>query len=668
MAIFNPALAQPSVLDYLPGEQAGVWVSAGDGGWNSSRTILLRGTNSLHSASGPLWIVDGVETREYLSFLPSGKPSGIEVLKNISATALYGSKGANGVIIVTTEKTSEKDMGVTASSHAGVSIPVLTASGLEPAFLHNHTAALSGYSGHTYYSIGASYRRYNAVAGGGQQIGSGDFLLDSKAGSALRFGMHLLASVGELDDSPGSARVGEPSMMSILRTPDRFPGLDPLVWRNDHDDLTAFKRAMVSAHLNVQMLPSLEWMNNISGDLLSNNRRVWFGLDTPLGEENNGFASHTVSRLFHGNARSQFSFSHYYGSHRLELIAGAEFWADMQRFNRMEGTDFFSHELRADGLNLARSSPLIHIEGWTLNSSGLFAVMDYKWREKAGLNAGIRSDGGKFFPWAGAFADIRQLLPARRLSALSSMRMDAGWGIAGFEWIRSKEGNVSLASGLFKERLHISVTLYNKRTEDKLNRIQNKGVEFCIDAGIVSGENLNWKVEVIGAFNKNRLLEVDGGDCLGADIGHGLRPNANQVGQSAFAFLGRYNSIPEWTAGLGSELCWRRWSLEMRLDAAANYYVLDLNRLTGKQHLPWTVTEEYLDKGDYLRLKRLSISYKCTEHIKFNVLAWNLFTLSYRGGWNPAADSFAGLGLAPGIDYGTSPRYCSILGGIEYAF
>ena len=499
-------------------------------------------------------------------------------------------------------------------------------------------------------------------------MGGGSFLLDSKPGSSLRFGMRLFGSVGEFENSPGNSYAGESSLMTILRTPYSFRGLDPVSWRNDHDDDSAFRRVLASTYLDLQLLPALEWHNTVSGDFLSNVRKIWYGLETPLGDEMNGYASHSGSRFFHAAARSQLHYSHYFNAHHLDFTAGAELLTDMRRINWMEGTDFFSHGLRADGLNLAKSSPVIHTDESNRSYFGLFAGLDYSWNGKAGFQTGIRHDRGQFYPWVSGFADIKQLIWTQQSPTLSSLRLEGGWGVAAIELVNSREMNISMLLGMFKDRLNLSATLYEKQTDDELSVIQNKGVEAHLEALVIRKGNFRWKVDLLGAFNQNRLLTVDSGDGYGAEIGHGLKPNVNKEGQSAFSFMGSFNSIPEWTAGLGSELSWNRWILEAHLDAAAGYYILDLNRLTGMQNLPWTVSEDYLDKGDYLRLKRLSLSYKCNEHFTFSVNAWNLFTLSYRDGWSPAADSFAGLVGAPGIDYGTCPRYCSLLAGVEYAF
>lgn len=100
---------QPStnISNTLQGSLAGVSVVSGSGDPSKEMTIRIRGVNSISSDNQPLIVVDGFMGGSLKSLNPSDIES-IEVLKDASATAIYGSQGANGVILVTT-KTPQKD-------------------------------------------------------------------------------------------------------------------------------------------------------------------------------------------------------------------------------------------------------------------------------------------------------------------------------------------------------------------------------------------------------------------------------------------------------------------------------------------------------------------------------------------------------------------------------
>lgn len=90
-----------SAEEALTGKVAGLQVSAASGAPGSVPVIRLRGVGTLNNSS-PIFVVDGVILDD-ISFLNSADIASVEVLKDASATAIYGSRGANGVIIVTTK-------------------------------------------------------------------------------------------------------------------------------------------------------------------------------------------------------------------------------------------------------------------------------------------------------------------------------------------------------------------------------------------------------------------------------------------------------------------------------------------------------------------------------------------------------------------------------------
>jgi len=95
-------LPQGGVTNILQGKVAGVNITStsGDGG----KTIRIRGVTSINKSNEPLWVVDGVIGGTVGNFYDI---ENIEVLKDASATAIYGTQGANGVILVTTKRPQE---------------------------------------------------------------------------------------------------------------------------------------------------------------------------------------------------------------------------------------------------------------------------------------------------------------------------------------------------------------------------------------------------------------------------------------------------------------------------------------------------------------------------------------------------------------------------------
>ncbi|HEX3935474.1 MAG TPA: carboxypeptidase-like regulatory domain-containing protein, partial [Puia sp.] len=93
-------------MDQVQGKVPGLVVTTPDGDPNSSPLIRLRGQTSLLGTQTPLLVVDGVvlDNYELLSSIPPGDIVTFDFLKDASAAAIYGSRGANGVIIITTRQ------------------------------------------------------------------------------------------------------------------------------------------------------------------------------------------------------------------------------------------------------------------------------------------------------------------------------------------------------------------------------------------------------------------------------------------------------------------------------------------------------------------------------------------------------------------------------------
>ncbi len=87
----------------LQGAAAGVIVTAQDGAPDANSAIRIRGIGTINGTADPLYVVDGVKVGTNANFINPADIETIEVLKDASATAIYGAEGANGVIMITTK-------------------------------------------------------------------------------------------------------------------------------------------------------------------------------------------------------------------------------------------------------------------------------------------------------------------------------------------------------------------------------------------------------------------------------------------------------------------------------------------------------------------------------------------------------------------------------------
>lgn len=127
-----------SFVNSMQGRIAGVHITSGSGEPGSGSKVVIRGANTLTGSSDPLYVIDGIQINESDAPMASSQFGGnsqrnplssinpadivsIEVLKDASSTAIYGSKGANGVIIVTTRQGQEGAPVVTYDGNVGIS-------------------------------------------------------------------------------------------------------------------------------------------------------------------------------------------------------------------------------------------------------------------------------------------------------------------------------------------------------------------------------------------------------------------------------------------------------------------------------------------------------------------------------------------------------------------
>ena len=98
-------LAQPitNVLEGLQGRVAGVDIALNSGAPGGLASVIIRGIGSINSSTDPLYVVDGVAMTN-IQFLNPYDIQNVEVLKDASSTSIYGARGSNGVILVTTKR------------------------------------------------------------------------------------------------------------------------------------------------------------------------------------------------------------------------------------------------------------------------------------------------------------------------------------------------------------------------------------------------------------------------------------------------------------------------------------------------------------------------------------------------------------------------------------
>jgi TonB-dependent starch-binding outer membrane protein SusC len=109
-----------SVAEALAGRLAGVQVTTTEGRPGADILVRVRGGGSISQDNSPLYIVDGIPLENALSIISPQEIENINVLKDAASTAIYGARGANGVVVITTKGGKEMKTKVSYDGYAGV--------------------------------------------------------------------------------------------------------------------------------------------------------------------------------------------------------------------------------------------------------------------------------------------------------------------------------------------------------------------------------------------------------------------------------------------------------------------------------------------------------------------------------------------------------------------
>ncbi|MVM33162.1 SusC/RagA family TonB-linked outer membrane protein [Spirosoma sp. HMF4905] len=113
------AFPSANVMQGLSGRASGVQVKQNTGAPGGTVSVRIRGTNSIQGSNEPLYVIDGFPVSGQPLMLNNSEIESIEILKDASAVAIYGSRGANGVVLISTKSGKEGKMRVDYESNYG---------------------------------------------------------------------------------------------------------------------------------------------------------------------------------------------------------------------------------------------------------------------------------------------------------------------------------------------------------------------------------------------------------------------------------------------------------------------------------------------------------------------------------------------------------------------
>lgn len=503
-----------SADNLLQGKVAGVRVVAASGEPGGGVDVTIRGVGSIRSGSTPLFVVDGVpltnddvsptgqnvgfgasRAKNPLNFLNTSDIESMTVLKDASAAAIYGARGSNGVVIVTTKKGKSGEGTFTADSYIGLStvahkLDLLNADQYrnalkDPAFDHggntdwqdviyrravtrNNAMSFSKQTSSGNYYASASQMDQEGIVKNSNfrrtsaRLNASESFLDNQR---LKVGINLTASETKDDGVPTSDDGGSNGQL-IIHTLMANPT------RNVFDSIGNYTNFNMNAHYNPAYLLSIYEDKTRTTRLLGNTDvsfrilkgleyKLNLGIDRSVAERNTSIYKNLTDlnpngRYVQYNLDSKSTLLEHYltynllaNKHKVEVLGGFSY----QKFER--GGNSFSIDGidRANGIapqnNPAFSGTQSGVTGFAqINElQSYFSRVNYSFDNKYLLTASIRADGSTrfgannkygYFPsfalgWNIAAEDFLKSIPT-----INELKLRASWGETGNQEVQNK--------------------------------------------------------------------------------------------------------------------------------------------------------------------------------------------------------------------------------------
>lgn len=398
---FN-AGANTSVEGLIQGKVAGARVVETSGEPGGGLSINIRGASSVNAGTGPLYVVDGVpmentpaqagtgagfvgsrSPRSELSSLNPSDIESIEVLKDASATAIYGSRGANGVVLITTKSGREGQVQVNYDGYVGIQNPsneldmltpqqyqsvingIIDDGGGDPeqrvednelsdgttdwrdqvyqpnALVYNNNLSFSGGSQSTQYYVSFNMMNQDGmVKSSAYKKYGGRINLDQKVSDRFNWGVKLNADYIKDDYAPTgyglnenagalyTAMFWDPTKPVRNEDGEYFESTDltmenPVALVNGQDSFRSTYRYFGSAFAEFDILSNLMFKANIGGDVKSQRRDTYISRLTQQGRAFGGIASISEGQATNYLLEGTLNYKNSFGKHEVSGLAGA---------------------------------------------------------------------------------------------------------------------------------------------------------------------------------------------------------------------------------------------------------------------------------------------------------------------------------------------------------
>ncbi|WP_435353576.1 SusC/RagA family TonB-linked outer membrane protein [Emticicia sp. SJ17W-69] len=558
----------------LQGKVAGVNVTSASGEPGSAQGITIRGPGGVRTGSTPLFVVDGLAldnsgtggAMNPLTFLNPQDIESIDVLKDASATAIYGARGANGVVLITTKKGKAGSSSLNYSASVGISeiaraLPVYTADEYRKAvpsvggvledlkgntdwqkeitrtaYTQNHNLTLGGGAGKlTYYASFGAQKQEGILKNNDLNRYTGRINVSQKFWEdRLNVDVNLNATFTNNSRPPIGSMLG--NAISVNPTypaldangnPAVYPNLvNPLVSLKLEKDITKTNRLIGNISPSLKITKDLTYRLNYGIDN-SNSVRDLESLPNAVPLQDG-----RLETIYTNNSNSlienYLTFSHDWNSHSFTALAGHSYQkiflqgrsSSINKFPISDIEPIYNPGLGQE-LTLANNKP----SGYALKNElqSFFSRINYQFKDKYLLTATVRADGSSKFGANNKYGIFPSFAAGWRISEekfmkslpISNLKLRAGWGQTGNQEIPSK-----ITQALFTSSVSASTSyplnstsvfpagttytrLANPDIQWEVSSQSNIGLDFGFLNGALSGS-----IDYFNKVSNDILLEV----------------------------------------------------------------------------------------------------------------------------------------------------------------
>ncbi len=459
-----------------------------NGGVNS---ITLRGASTLNGSTAPLYVVDGIPGVNLNLISPSDIES-IDVLRDASATAIYGSKAANGVIMVTTKRGQEGPARVTYSGYVawdkihndhemmtadelrayakenGITLPNDKGANTNWAdevqrtgFTHNHNLSISGGNKSTSYNASVNYIEQDGIIKG---VGNNIFTVRSYVETkTLKDRLTIAAGLnGNIRNEWGVPRNDQGrsvynamyyySPLVPVKNEDGTwyedmsisQNINPLSMIYEDQSRATFKRIQATGKASLKIIDGLLLNANFSYENQNYNYKDYSSHQSQTnqrGGETSRNTTEDIKKLMEIYANYDKTFKE---AHTLNLLAGYS-WEEQNTGEGFgaRGYNFYDDTLWWNNIGMANSWDADPVWANTLSTVRMISFYgraNYSYKSKYVVQAAVRRDGSSTFGSNNRWATFPSFSAAWRLSdeefiknlgIFDDLKLHAGWGQSG---------------------------------------------------------------------------------------------------------------------------------------------------------------------------------------------------------------------------------------------